>query len=73
MSDVVRSHHHRSIRAVAGVSAGALLFAGVSAPAGAAGEAVVYVVQGLPTQVVDVAVDGETVASEVETAEVVGP
>lgn len=56
------------------VALGSLLLAGVSVvPATAADETEIYVVQGLPDRTVDVAVDGRTVASDVETATIVGP
>lgn len=60
--------------AVAALAAGLVLAAGLSVPpAGAAGDAEIYVVQGLPAEVVDISVDGVSVASGVATAEVVGP
>ncbi|MGI8949241.1 MAG: DUF4397 domain-containing protein, partial [Ornithinimicrobium sp.] len=71
---VVASRRRIWVRAALALGSAALVVSGMLAPAAtAAEEAVVYVVQGLPDEVVDVAVDGETVASEVETAEVVGP
>lgn len=59
---------------MAAIAAGGLISVGLSvAPAAAADEAVIFVVQGLPDQTVDISVDGETVASDVETSDVVGP
>lgn len=60
--------------AVAGIAVGGLASATIGLPsAGAAEEATVYVVQGLPDQTVSIALDGETVAEDVETTDVVGP
>jgi len=59
--------------ALLGIAA-VLSMAGLSAaPSYAAGDAEVYVVQGLPGRTVDVAVDGHTVAKGIKTAAVVGP
>ncbi|MCW2810718.1 MAG: hypothetical protein JWP61_1176 [Friedmanniella sp.] len=58
----------------AALLAGALGTAGFTvAPSYAADSAKVYIVQGLPGDNLDVAVDGKTVATDVKTAAVVGP
>lgn len=61
--------------AFSAVAVGTLIAAGMTAaPAHAADDDVtLYIVQGLPGESVDISVDGETVASDVETAEVAGP
>ncbi len=65
---------HPQVVTVAGIAVGVLATAAIGLPpAHAADEATVYIVQGLPDQTVDVAVDGETVASDVATTDVVGP
>ena len=54
--------------------AGSLALAGTAvAPSFAADDGEVFVVQGLPGQVVDVAIDGRSVAKNVKTAALVGP
>jgi hypothetical protein len=47
--------------------------AAVAAPAGAAGNGVLTVVQGLPGRTLDIAVDGRTVATGVSATQFVGP
>jgi hypothetical protein len=64
---------HGSKLALLGVAA-ALSMAGLTAaPSFAAGDAEVYLVQGLPGKTVDVAVDGKTVAKGIKAAAVAGP
>ena len=59
---------------VALMSAGVVGIAGLTVgPSYAADDAKVYIVQGLPGDSLDVAVDGDTVAKNVKTAAVVGP
>jgi len=59
---------------VALMSAGVVGIAGLAVgPSYAADDAKVYIVQGLPGDSLDVAVDGDTVAKNVKTAAVVGP
>ena len=56
------------------MSAGVVAVAGLTVgPSYAADDAKVYIVQGLPGDSLDVAVDGDTVAKNVKTAAVVGP
>ena len=56
------------------VAAAALAFGGLTMSTSyAADDATIYVVQGLPGQNLDVAVDGKTVAENVKTAAVAGP
>ena len=56
------------------MSAGVVGIAGLTVgPSYAADDAKVYIVQGLPGDSLDVAVDGDTVAKNVKTAAVVGP
>ncbi len=56
------------------LAAGTLALAGTAvAPSFAADNGEVYIVQGLPGQVVDVAIDGRSVAQDVKTAALVGP
>jgi uncharacterized protein DUF4397 len=45
----------------------------VAAPAQAAGNGVLHVIQGLPGRTLDIAVDGKTVATGVKATEVIGP
>jgi Domain of unknown function (DUF4397) len=53
---------------------GALTFAGlIAGPSYAADSSEIFIVQGLPGKKVDVSVDGDSVASGVETAKVAGP
>jgi len=63
---------HRAPVALIGIAALALAGA-MTSPGHAADTAEIYVVQGLPDQSLDVAVDGKTVDSGVDTAKVVGP
>jgi hypothetical protein len=58
--------------AVAGLAVFAAGFASTAA-AGSATTGVVYVVQGLPGKVVDVQIDGRTVATGAKAADIVGP
>jgi hypothetical protein len=58
-----------AVLAVAVVGMGLL----VAAPAQAAGNGVLHVIQGLPGRTLDIAVDGKTVATGVKATEVVGP
>jgi hypothetical protein len=54
--------------------AGSLALAGTTvAPSFAADDGEIFVVQGLPGQVIDVAIDGRSVAKNVKTAALVGP
>ena len=54
--------------------AGSLALAGTAtAPSFAADDGEIFVVQGLPDKVVDVSIDGESVAKNVKTAALVGP
>lgn len=56
------------------VAAGTLVFGGLTvSPSYAADHAEIYLVQGLPEKSVDVSVDGESVATDLETAAVAGP
>lgn len=56
------------------LAATTLGLAGTAAvPSFAADEGQIYVVQGLPGQVVDIAIDGKSVATNVKTAALVGP
>lgn len=74
MDTVVASRRRIWVRAALALGSAALVVSGMLPPAAtAAEEAVIYVVQGLPDEVVDVSVDGETVATDVATADVVGP
>jgi hypothetical protein len=60
--------------ALALLAAGTVALAGTAvSPSFAADDGEMYVVQGLPGQVVDVAVDGHTMAKGVKTAALVGP
>jgi hypothetical protein len=64
----------RSARTVVAVASAGILTAMLPVSAAtSAEEATIYVIQGLPDQVVDVSVDGETVAEDVASADVVGP
>jgi hypothetical protein len=68
----VRLSLRRSGLAVLAVTA--LGLAGTATvPSFAADDGQIYVVQGLPGQVVDIAIDGKSVATDVKTAAVVGP
>jgi hypothetical protein len=68
----VRLSARRSVLAV--LAATTLGLAGTAvAPSFAADQGEIYVVQGLPGQVVDVAIDGKSVAKSVKTAALVGP
>ena len=69
------SHSLRRSSVLALLTAGALGLAGltVAPPSFAAGDAELYVVQGLPGRSVDVAIDGKTVAEDIGTAKVAGP
>jgi len=59
---------------VAVLAAAALALAGTAiTPSFAADDGKVYLIQGLPNQVVDVAINGKQVASDLKTAAVVGP
>lgn len=67
-------HLSRSARTVGAVTIAGVLTAVLPVSVAiSAEEATIYVVQGLPDQVVDVSVDGETVAEDVASADVVGP
>lgn len=61
--------------ALSAAAVGTLIAAGMTAaPAVAAeDEVTLYIVQGLPDESVDIALDGQTLASDVETAEIAGP
>ncbi|CAN5401781.1 hypothetical protein BH23ACT6_BH23ACT6_20510 [soil metagenome] len=60
--------------ALSAAAVGTLLAVGVAAPASAADEDVtLYIVQGLPGESVDISVDGETLETGVETADIAGP
>ncbi len=64
----------RASRVVVGMSAVVLACASASmSPAGASGTAEMFVVQGLPGADLDIALDGQVVAEDVSTTEVVGP
>lgn len=59
---------------VAVLAAGVLAMAGTAvAPSFAADDGQLYIIQGLPNQVVDVNIDGKQVAHDLTTASVVGP
>ncbi len=64
----------RTVRVIVGLSATALVGAGlIAAPSQAADSAEVYFVQGLPTVSVDVKVDGMQVVSGLKATKVAGP
>lgn len=64
---------HRRVISLALAVTAVLIGAGVAAPAHAAGDGVLHLVQGLPGRTVDLAVDGKVVAADVKAADVVGP
>ncbi len=72
MGSVVRLTRSARVLGVV-ATAGVLTAVLPGAVASSAEEATIYVVQGLPDQVVDVSVDGEMVAEDVASAAVVGP